>query len=227
MTTEQLINQSIRDKREPKVQRHWYISELGSCMRGQYLKRLWGETKERDVPHFDDRTLRIFSVGDIFESWIADLMPGEKQVPVEDIGLDISGYVDNVTDDFVYEYKTKHSRAFWYMVDGYRMVKDEDGRTRRTWVEGEGPNRQHQIQLWMYLSLLHREHGKLVYISKDDLAIHEYDVMLYDEKLRDETLGIIEILNKAWSTKTPPPRAEDDTWQAKYCRVHEWCKEYD
>lgn len=226
MTVEQLIDESIKSKREPHIQRHWYISELGSCITGQYLRRLWNDTKEHDVPEFDERTLRVFDVGNLFEEWVSKHIPGEKQVPVEDNDLDISGYVDNVSEDEVYEYKSKHSRAFWYMVDGYRMVLGEDGKKHRTWVEGEGPNRQHQIQLWCYLYLLNRPHGNLIYISKDDLAIQEYPVLLEDAHLRFETLRIIGQLNEAWKNKVVPkldPEAPD--WQSKYCRVHDFCRE--
>lgn len=83
----------------------------------------------------------------------------------------------------------------------------------------------HRIQLWCYLYMTGIEKGNLVYMSKDDLAINEYPVFLNDMKLRDETMKILDSLNEAWLTKTPPEPAAADSWQAKYCGFHKQCLE--
>lgn len=226
-----LINQEVR-KREPKEQRHWYISRLGSCLSGQYYERLGIPP---DMP-FDDRTMRVFSVGNVFEDWIVKLIQGshsqeiqrvDTQIAVESEELDISGYVDLEVNGIPYELKTVHSGAFWHMVDGYKMVRNEQGKKERVWVEGNGAYPHHEIQLWTYLLLLNRSVGKLVYISKDDLTIQEYEVKLNNELLRNQVIGkggILDQLNEAWRTKTPPqPNLDKDSWQYKRCNWHQTC----
>jgi hypothetical protein len=67
----------------------------------------------------------------------------------------------------------------------------------------------------------------LVYISKDDLCIQEYELEITDP-ISEECLQQIKILNKAWEEQTPPEpqpayingRAN---WLATYCDYHEFC----
>lgn len=226
---QELIDQSIRDERDEKgehLQRHWYISRLGSCPTGQYLERLGSEPDEP----FDARTLRVFHCGRVFEDWIVGLLQKqtnaslETQVPVEDNTLDVSGYADiKLTENgtaMVYEVKSKHSRAFWYMVEDHKL---RDGSIKKA----EGANRQHEIQLWMYLKLLDIAEGRLVYVSKDDLTIAEYPVFRDDAVLEKEVMDTLTMLNKAWVEKTPPPPITDPAdWRYKYCSYHNQCMQY-
>lgn len=213
-----LVDKHIAEQENEKKEiNSWHISKIGSCLSGLYLERL-GATPEKSL---DSRTLRVFEAGKMFESWVIEKIKNtegykfEEQVRVEDKNLDVSGYADILVtkpngEKEVVELKSQHSRAFWYM--------DKSGK----------PNRQHQMQLWMYLYLLNIENGKLVYVSKDDLAIAEYVVELNDEELKVETLGRLEILNRAWKEKLPPRPNEDETaWENKYCRFHKQCKHQD
>jgi len=208
-----LMNKAIaEERREKKEITSWHISKLGSCLRGLYLERMGVEP---DQP-FDDRTLRIFNVGNIFEDWLTELLKKklklETQVRVEDKKLNVSGYADAVIEyegkKKAYEIKTKNSRSFWYM--------QKEGK----------PMRQHEYQLFMYLYLLDIDEGSIVYISKDDLAILEYPVFRNDKKLEKEVMDRIGLLNKAWKLKDPSvlPLPDKKDWQAKYCRWHNQCK---
>lgn len=221
-----LINKAIKDERKAKEQRHWYISRLGACPTGQYLER---SGKDPDQP-FDDRTLRVFNVGNVFEGWIVRLLESqptlslETQVPVEDQVRDISGYADFVVTfnqtPIVYEIKTVHSGAFWWMFKGGMKY----GKSH----EPTGPKRQHMIQLWWYLKLLNIPMGVLMYVSKDDLTIKECPVMLNDKELEQEALTTLSILNKAWADKEPPTfvPTEENEWWNKYCSYHKQCMSY-
>lgn len=222
---QELIDQSIKEERDEKehIQRHWYISRLGSCPTGQYLERAGAEPDEP----FDNRTLRVFHCGRVFEDWIVGLLEKqesatlETQVAVEANDLDVSGYADIVLTEngqpTVYEIKSKHSRAFWYMVEDHKL---RDGTIKKA----EGANRQHEIQLWMYLYLLDVPMGKLVYVSKDDLTIAEYPVFRDDNVLKAEVLSTLSILNKAWADKVPPqPITDPADWRYKYCSYHKQC----
>ncbi len=221
MNIQDLINNSIREENDAKPekdQRHWHISRLGQCVTGQYLERLG---KEPDAP-FDDRTLRVFKCGNIFEDFIVkevsksaawDGAEYDTQFHVEDNALDVSGYVDLVIkykNDLTvpYEIKSKHSRAFWYMA--------KEGHAQR----------HHEIQLWWYLKLMNLPLGMIVYVSKDDLAIKEFPVELKDPELSKEALDTLDTLNTAWATKQAPEPPEADDWRSKYCGWHLQCAEY-
>jgi len=208
------INNALRKKQDSRPAKEitsWHASQIGSCMRGIYLGRLG---KQPDVP-LDDRTLRVFDMGNKIEDWIVDLIKAENidietQVRIEDEELNISGYADAVIkhkkEQEVLEIKSKHSRAFWYM--------DK---------KGEGAQRHHMYQVWLYLYVLKIEQGSIIYISKDDSSILQYSVRRDDEQLKTEVMDILDMLNRCWKEKILPPLPDSKSWQAKYCSFHKQC----
>lgn len=223
----ELVNTSIKeqnDKREKKNQISWHASSLGTCLRGTYLNRL-GNKPDKG---FDERTLRVFNMGNLIEDWLVDLlklqelkfgdMVIETQVRGEDKELNVSGYADVVVEyqgeKEVIEIKSKHSRAFWWMNN-----------------KGEGAQRQHQYQLWLYLWMLKIDKGRITYVSKDDLSILEYPVLRSNETLKKEVFEQLELLNKAWQSKDPTLLplpingiwGNKNDWQQKYCGWHKQC----
>jgi hypothetical protein len=124
----------------------------------------------------------------------------------------VAGYADLFVNKGkeikLYEIKSKHSRAFWYMEN-----------------QREGANQHHRMQLWLYLKLLNIKEGAILYVSKDDLSMAEYKVRLNDNKLGKEVMKELKILNQCWKTKTLPPMAKDGSWQARFCRWHNQCKQ--
>jgi hypothetical protein len=91
--------------------------------------------------------------------------------------------------------------------------------------KGEGANRQHEYQLWLYLKMMNIKEGSIIYVSKDDLAIQEYPVRLDDKKIEEEVMAELNFLNLAWEHKdaTLIPLPPKDSWKAKYCRYHSHC----
>ena len=147
------------------------------------------------------------------EDWVKDKLEksGIKfldQTRIEIPKLNVTGYSDFVVEidgkKMVVELKSKHSRAFWYMTKS-------------------GTASYHQkMQLWTYLYALNIEEGRLVYISKDDLAIQEYIIKLNDEDLKKSVLEEFGILNRAWKEELPPePTKDKKDWRYKYSSMHE------
>lgn len=206
---QQLVNEAVREDREKKEQTSWHASKLGSCATGQYLERVG---KEPDYD-FDDRTLRVFSVGKMMEDWLIGQIEKtgseyETQVRVELSDLGVTGYIDLLINGLVYEVKSKQSKAFWYM-------------NRR----GEGANDQHKMQTWVYLYAKQLPEGRIIYLSKDDLSVLEYPVYLNDKELENKVRDECKILNDALETGIAPKPPEMASWQAKYCRWHKQCLE--
>lgn len=208
------IDKSLRDKENNKPKKEitsWHASQIGSCMRGIYLNRLG---KAPDSP-LDDRTLRIFDMGNKIEDWIVNLIKlqgidVETQVRVEDKKLNLTGYADAVikykNEREVLEIKSKHSKAFWWM--------DK---------KGQGAQRHHMYQLWLYLYILKIDRGVIVYVSKDDSAILQYVVFRNDATLKKEVMNILDTLNNCWEKKILPPLPERGSWEEKYCGHHKQC----
>src|SRR3990167_4184673 len=209
---QKLINDSLKETKERKQQTSWHPSSLGSCLTGAYLARSGAKRDEE----FDDRTLRVFKVGNMMEQWLVDTIEStgakfKKQVRIELPELDVTGYADLVMEtpngDLPYEIKSKNSKSFWWMEK-----------------KKQGANRQHMMQLWIYLKFLNRPEGRLIYLSKDDLAILEYPVFLDDKKLEEEVMGELKILNEAWKCQLPPePIKDEKDWKVVYCGYHKQC----
>ena len=196
-------------RHEDKEVTSWRPSRIGACRTGLYLERL-GVKPDTE---FDARTLRVFETGKIFERWISDLLKQEARTYQEQVRLewpeqDVTGYADALVNDMlVYEYKTKHSKSFWYMKD-----------------KGEGPSLHNQMQLWLALKILDKPEGRLCYISKDDLSILEYIVFLKNESLEKATMEELRVLNLAWKEKVAPrPIKDPKDWRNRYCRWHQGC----
>lgn len=213
------INKVLEDKRKLELDTirlisSWHPSKLGSCLCGVYLERR-GVEPDKD---FDPRTLGVFDMGHRFEEAIMSLLAEsenllsiERQVRIEDETLNVTGYADAVLMTLegyhVLEVKSKHSKAFWYMLK-----------------KGEGAQLHHRMQLWLYLHILKIESGSILYISKDDGTLVEFPVSLHDEELRDLVLGELSILNKSWAEGLPPePVRDPKDWRYKYCRWHKKC----
>ena len=215
---QKLVDESIKEANEKDhkdyKQTSWHVSSLGSCLTGAYLSRLENEPDKE----FDSRTLRIFDVGRKTEDWLINLIKENRkdlneirtQERVESKKFDLSGrfdlYLKYPDGEEIIEIKSKHSKAFWYM------------NNKQT-----GANENHVQQLWTYLWLTGTHRGRIVYVSKDDLCINEYPVLLDDKKIKNEVLSQLNILNRAWKEKLPPLPPDKNSWQGKYCRWHRKC----
>lgn len=212
----QLVNEAVSEEREKKEQTAWWPSGFGSCPTGRYLAR-----KGEQSTGFDVRTLRIFSVGSLFETWLLDAFEKrakemypeiviDRQAWFVDNDLNVRGKADMKIElaDFsrLFEVKSMHSNSFHWM-----KKKGENGKLH------------HRMQLWIGLRTLNIPRGELVYISKDDLTVYQYQVFLDDKHLEEITLDDINLMNKAWSAGLPPPPLPPEAWQSNYCNFHHLC----
>lgn len=206
---QKLINQKLTENRKESKSKitSWRSSGLGSCLTSRFLERKGVKADSE----FDERTLRVFSVGVMLEDWLVNLLTGQKgvefkaQIPLDEPKWDFTGHLDlymKKPQEIVYEFKSKHSGAFWYM--------DK---------KGEGANKQHKMQLWSYLWLTGVEKGMIVYISKDDLAILEYPIFKSDKKLEEAVMNELIVLNESWKQKLPPPPIRWDFEERKFVEL--------
>jgi len=176
-----------RDKREHKSSGRYIASNLGKCYRAQY----WYRKGEPVSNPPDERTYRVFAVGDIFHQFVQDIIAKQPnaQIEVSASNEDFACRADMVIDDEVYEIKSQHSRAFWYMTKSENIAEDKE------------PN---ILQGLMCAKMLGKVAVRLVFISKDDLCIAEYGFALsheWEEKLAQE----IKTLNEIWDKQELPP----------------------
>ena len=71
-TIQTIIEEELRKKQleKKRAKKHWYASDLGKCLSGAY----WARKGVAPDNEYDDRTLRVFECGNIFEDWIISLL---------------------------------------------------------------------------------------------------------------------------------------------------------
>jgi len=211
------IHKLDQEARKDKPVNSWYASSFDTCLCGRYLHRI-GTKRDSE---FTPRLLTVFDVGKKEEKWLIDTYkeiiehePGkyqlEEQVRIDNKKYNVHGFIDLIITEkdgtkTALEIKSKHSRSFWYL-------------TR------QGAQLGHKLQLWWYLQETGIEKGLIVYLSKDDREILQFEVLRNDKELKKQALNEVKILNYCLKYKIPPPPAEKGTWQEKNCGYHQQCK---
>lgn len=188
MSLTEIIDKALLEEQAARASRErsgkYNPSSLGRCYRMQYWNR-------QNVPQsnpVDVRTLRIFRVGSLFHDFVQGFIP-DAQCEVEISTPDLYGFADVVTTDTVWDIKSQHSRAFWYMEKaGYDIAKE-----RYTNI----------LQVVCYGIILGKEKAKLLFISKDDLCTAEYEFKV--SEWAHEVTKEVDALRNFWSGKTLPP----------------------
>lgn len=197
--------------REPKEQTSWYISSLGSCLRGVYFSRLG---KERDNP-ITARELSSMKVGSLIHDYIQKILveslketkttiETEKRVEIPEFGA--TGYADIFLtngESEVIELKSANKDSFAF-------------------IKKQGAKLNHQMQLWSYLYGLNIKQGRIIYLSKDYMDKQEFIVRLDDKEIENAVRAEFDILNRAWAEKDPSliPLPEEK-WKGTYCNFHQ------
>ena len=103
-----------RDEERKDKPDAFYFSSIGYCQRRQYLTRL-GVYPDG----IDERTRRVFAVGNIFEDWAVNILEQKGLVHSKQGSITTEGWrgrYDMLLKDcdglHLYEIKTKHSRFF-------------------------------------------------------------------------------------------------------------------
>lgn len=201
---QQLINESlVRGERERSGK--YNPSSFGRCYRAQY----WNRKNEPKSNPPDERTLRIFKAGNLFEDFVVGLLPEngyQLQVKIETD--DVLGFADIVSENEACDIKSVHSKSFWWMTKSKDIKKDK----YHNW-----------LQVMFYASQLGKEFGRLCFISKDDLCIQEY-VQPVDDWWKENLKEELYCLKAHWERDILPPaeprcepNKKGEYWDCNYC----------
>ncbi|MAF43221.1 MAG: hypothetical protein CMI54_03500 [Parcubacteria group bacterium] len=198
--TESLLQEQERRKNRERSGK-WNPSKFGRCYRMQY----WYRKGEAITNPPDERSLRRFKVGNLFHDFVQGFIPNKNtEVMVKE--HDVIGFADIVEDDCVSDIKSQHSRAFHYMErDGYDIKVEK----KEMW-----------LQVMYYARRLGKKRGRLIFVSKDDLCMAEYEdfVSRWEEKIQLE----LDTLRSFWDNSNLPP-AEPRAYFDKKKEVYKEC----
>ena len=205
---QELIDTALERKGDRVRSGKYSPSSLGKCYRAQY----WNRKDEPVSNPAEDRVLRVFKAGNLFHEFVQDVIiannpEAQKEVLIET--EEFKGYADLVLENEVVDLKSQHSKAFWY-------------RSKLAWNELEPKLLPNILQVVFYASNLGKDRARLVFISKDDLCIQEYPLIVgnYSLKLGEE----LATLRDFWHYGALPPAMprgyldkEGKSAECKYC----------
>jgi hypothetical protein len=210
------IDKALEKKGERTRSGKFSPSSLGKCFRAQY----WNRKNEPVTNPPDERVQRVFKAGNLFHEFVQGVIisnnpEAQKEVLVET--EDFKGYADLVLTDEVIDLKSQHSKAFWY-------------RKGLTWKELEPQLFCNILQVCFYAVNLGKEKARLCFISKDDLCIQEFPIIVDNHKMK---LGEeIATLRDFWHWNALPdakPRAypskDGEFKECQYCNWMNKCFE--
>lgn len=192
----------------------WNPSSFGGCFRKQF----WSRKNETPSNPPDQRTLRIFEAGRLFEKFVVDLIAKENHIDLQVLVEceDVKGYADLVNGNEVADVKSQHSKSFWWM-----LKRDCDIRAEKY---------HNWLQVMYYACELKKQFGRLIFISKDDLCIQEYVQPLNDYWLSELDMELSE-LRMLWEQDELPPalprlfKKKDGSFgECAYCQFLDKCQ---
>jgi len=218
MNIENLIDNYLKKKKEQDDKDHSeYSGLISASMLGQCHRRQFYAIKkiEQTNPP-DDRTFRVFACGNVFHQFIQDIAKKEIVCQEEVVFKDslVSVRCDLLTDTEIYEFKSMHSKGFWYMQDELKKGKS---------ILEIKPD--HCLQLGLGAITFNRKIANLVYVSKDDLCIKQFTLnvnelapLVYKELLLVKTMLAVGVL------PPPEPRLYSKDRECSYCNFRDRCK---
>jgi len=217
ITIQQLIDKAlVRPEREGSGK--YKPSLFGRCYRLQF----WARKNEPESDPPDERTLRTFKCGNLFEDFVKQaIMKQDGQwLDGNQDGLviecdDVKGFADLIGPNEVFDF----SRSFWWKEKEIKEGRDIREICRHNW-----------LQVMYYVRELHKEFGRLVFISKDDLCIAEY-VQKWDYSWVLELQAELGVLRDFWADKILPPaeprcfkNSKGEYKECQYCSFVSLCR---
>lgn len=205
----EFIDKFYLDKQKDKEQRHFYVTDAGKCPRAVFFK-----FKNAPREEMDANILRIFEHGDHIHEMIMKpllsirdihVVASEVNIPPQEL---ISGRADAILSDgknlYVLDIKSMNSMVFRNL--------DE-------------PKSENVDQIQLYLHYFKIPKGILLYVSKDNQDLKEFEVE-YDRRKSENLLAALADLKEKIDSNVIPSRISGypSDWQCRYCQFRGICK---
>ena len=226
------IYDSVVQANDERVFHNWHVSSLAMCPKAHYMKRLGVKTYNQPTGAKILRWGAGHCIEDVIREHISKVYgETESNIRITSDKYDLTGEYDNLTikDHRLVEVKSVHDLAF-IEKDGMTGLKyDTGGKGPRggvVWAIRDEPHLHYALQQHGYVLLL-KERG--ITVANIDYIFISLSgrVVAYSTKVDAEKIkwleDRIELLNKAWKTKTPPPCTCKEFDSELYKSVYQYC----
>lgn len=245
---QQLIDSAlIRPPRERSGK--WNPSSFGGCFRKQF----WNRKDEPKSNPPDERTIRVFKMGELVEKFVVGLViqcPECKGNPAfeymgqncktGDSEMRICDICDGDGQNKMFETQvlceSEDVKGYADFVSENEVTDIKSQHSKSFWYMAKFKNndiKQEKHSNWLqvgyYARELKKQFMRLVFVSKDDLCIQEY-VQPLDEYWQTEIATELINLRGIWATgELPPalprckPNKKGEYWECEYCSWQKLC----
>ena len=206
-----LVDQYLLQEYKPKQVGRYYPSEIGGCIR----KTWFSYKKPKQVKA---ELLRIFEAGNMLHEFISGVIRSEKNPEVELLEEEMPIKIEE--KEFIISGR----------VDNLILVKISDEKilveVKSTKMLPEYYNKQHEMQLQLYMHATDVHNGMILYIQKDNLKTKWFDID-YNNKITQKIVEKFGVLDKSLKQdKMPEAEAKlnsEISWMCRYCDYKEDC----
>jgi len=206
-----LVDQYLLQEYKPKQIGRYYPSEIGGCIR-----KTWFSYKR--PKQVKAELMRIFEAGNMLHEFISEVIRSEKNPEVELLSEEMPIKIEE--KEFMISGR----------VDNLILVKISDEKilveVKSTKMLPEYYNKQHEMQLQLYMHATEVHNGMILYIQKDNLKTKWFDIK-YNEKIINKIIEKFNTLDKSLKQdKMPEAEAKlnaDIKWMCRYCDYKEDC----
>lgn len=203
-----LINKQIELERQDKEREgYFYVTDASACKRKVFYDF------KKDIPKTDVDTsiLRKFVQGNSIHEKLVSILEKAgvviaKEIDIPENQYNIHGRVDALLEingeKIILEIKS--------IADyGFRKLKE--------------PKREHVYQLQLYLFFFNIKKGYLLYESKDNQNLQQFEVKLNINTVKRALKNILAIEDYIKSGIVPPRDFPKNSWQCKSCTYRKHC----
>lgn len=223
------IYQTISDNNKPRDFKHWHASSIADCPRAHFFKRLAipaiTQPSAAKILRWQGGHAMETAIRQHLNTLYKNVISNKRLTSKE---LDLTGEYDNLADNHtLVEIKTVHDYAF-IEKNGVTKLKEKIGFTtdgRNRWGVKDEPYLNHILQQHAYVLLLKEKGVEITNIDYVYISLSGR-VVVYSTEVEDKYLNNVknrlEVLNKAWETKTPPECICVSS-HPLYDSVMQWC----
>ena len=203
-----LINKQIELERQNKEREgYFYVTDAAACKRKVFYDF------KKDIPKTDVDTsvLRKFVQGNSIHEKLVAILEKAGVVTAKEINIPANDYKIHGRVDAMLE------------INGEKIILEIKSIANYGFISLKEPKREHVYQLQLYLFFFNIKKGYLLYESKDNQNLQQFEVRLNINTVKRALKNILAIEDYLKNDIIPPRDFLKNSWQCKSCPYKNHC----
>lgn len=224
-----------RDEEKGHKKEYFYASDslVDNIEEGKCIRRLCYEFSDINPEPLNNKTLRIFAIGEVLHEWIQDILIKTKKAKIiEEFTIvykqdgDVFKNTDEKNKIIIKDPVEIHGRMDVMLIDN-TIVEIKTVSKGAFFYLGNAPKQGHSLQLQLYMFSKNVKEGSIFYINKDTGEFKEFEVK-YDANFVMESLERFtkakEVIDRYLKTgELPKHPFIKSYWLCKFCSYTKEC----